>query len=205
MPDAFFPHRACAALVLLSVVAVVRADCNGTLSGLTTCAVLNGVPAIGELTAAEIELAKSSLEGNIRQLWNSTPTLHTVPACKPAFETFSCVLLSSPLAVLSCNGTATPLHPCYDWCIEYMTTCMPGLPPVDMAASCLSVSPPSADAKCFGSNGVLGMKPKPATPAPSPRPPLVLYFGQYGLPETSTASARLSGGLLFVSLVSIIY
>lgn len=161
-----------AGTVLLSTLTLSRGvNCTAKFAGLGTCAVLNGLPASG--TAAQLGgAAMALLDEEVVDRYiidsHSSGAVSSSKSCQEIYTQFHCVLLTStPVAsdagpaykfAAPCNDTGARMLPCYDWCTEYLTLCVPTLPRRYRADLCTTWSAPRA-ASCFGSNGRLGMKP----------------------------------------------
>ena len=81
-----------------------------------------------------------------------------------------------------CNDTGVRMLPCYQWCAEYMTVCIPTMPLKYVTDLCTMYSAPRTDA-CFGSNGRLGMLPpwKEATDSGAHSPQAPSWVGMLAI------------------------
>ena len=83
-----------------------------------------------------------------------------------------------PTYATTCNDDdATPMKPCRDWCLEIYRTCTNSPTNTEGMSLVMCAGDDLATTKCYGNDGVKGMKPGSATGSaaiPRPYPPSVV-------------------------------
>ena len=141
--------------------------CPNTFSGLTTCAVLNGLSYTGATALTQIP----TIETQVVQFystahWNG----YTKSAsCMAIFYDFQCVIRGKDIGLST--RLCEPIKPCYDWCVEYHRTCKPTSLETTNPQTCDFIKPRD-NTGCFGKNGWIPPSTAvPSTPPPPPPPP----------------------------------
>jgi len=173
------PIRACypavariASLVCLACLAVLptaRAQaCVHKYTNYTTCSFLNGVSADGSL--ARIESTKI-IQADLKKNYEADPDISTrTEACWLKYVEFQCLSLASRIdkqafgdAALDytysapCASDGTRLKPCYAMCVSLYETCYKKND-LSVEKRCEAAAAAKDVTKCYGTDGVLGMK-----------------------------------------------
>ena len=163
----------CAGAVLLGTLAASRAaNCTASFAGLQECAVLNGAWATG--TAAQISpqnmrSLEIAVDDKYKGQSSAVGSVSKSEACKTIYYQFNCVRLASKRrtsdagdvydyaspCVTTGNATGARMLPCYAWCDEFLTLCLPAMPREWRNDMCTPWTAP--DTPCFGSAGSNGM------------------------------------------------
>jgi hypothetical protein len=183
-------QRSCSVLAFLALFSVAHAaTCPSIFANMTTCKILNGLPALG--SGSQITTLGVSGFRNLDILGNTTITLNlpvtkNTIECKAKLIEFSCIYATAgsltadatgamlPTYATTCNDDGTQMKPCYAWCIEFYSTC--ALPPYSTYPDSICKDN-TATTKCYGNDGVKGMKPGSATGSAAmarPYPPSVV-------------------------------
>ena len=171
----FYDVTALAFIVCLAVLPATRAAaCTNKFSNFTTCAFLNGVPADGDLT--RIAMTKL-IENSMRLEYDADASITKTEKCYLDYSQFRCLASTNSAPTLvngvttytfsaPCASDGTRLKPCYELCRLFYKECY-NREDSTTEAACLLTSAPKGETKCFGSNGVLGMKSSASTTAAS--------------------------------------
>lgn len=183
-------QRSCVVLAFLGILSVAHAaTCPAIFANMTTCTILNGLPALGSGS----QITNLGVFGfrNLDNQGNATitvnlPTTKNTTECKLKLIEFSCIAATAgsltadgtgkmlPTYATTCNDDGTQMKPCYAWCIEFYSTC--GLPPFSTYPDAVCRDN-TATSKCYGNDGVKGMRPGSATGSATssrPYPPSVV-------------------------------
>ena len=149
------PRTLVCILALAALPAAQSAACVNKFANFTTCAYLNGVPADGDLA---LVTKTKQIESSVKLEYEADPNVIKSEACLLMYNEFKCLQkTTSPIYSAPCADDGTRLKPCFAMCTALYTTCYKR-DAIQIDFDCTLLSVPKTDAKCFGSNGVLGMK-----------------------------------------------
>lgn len=135
------------AVTMFAAIAVVDgASCNNKFSGLTTCAVLNGMSR--SLEANTLGMTITQVESQISMFYNNTVELVKSDLCKGYMYNVSCI--GQGLSFGLSSSTCEPIKVCFESCLEYVRTC--GINDPNPEKSCELLSAPRGT-DCYASSG----------------------------------------------------
>ena len=175
-------HLLCAGAVLLGTLAASRAaNCTARFAGLQECAVLNGAWASG--TAAQISpenmiRLEIAVDDKYKSQSSVFGSVSKSEACQTLYYQFNCVRLTAKHltsdagdlydfaapCITAGNSTGARMLPCYAWCEEFLTVCLPAMPREWRYDMCTPWTAPRTSTACFGSDGTNGMLTLPPPP-----------------------------------------
>jgi hypothetical protein len=196
-------QRLRAAALLCALLCAHAAPCTRTFANMTTCAVLNGVPANG--TQLEIS-ATNKIQSVVTTMYASHAVWGRSPsdACRAVFYAYNCALLLEARSGIAgdgpymyagvCDAAGGHMRPCRAWCEQFYWVCYGLLPEFLVDNQCAGTS---YSGECFGDAGVRGMR-----TAEPPAPPSGTFSNGFSLaaPRRSGAWAALALAALAVSL-----
>ena len=186
-------QRSCVVLVLFGMLSVTHAaTCPAKFANLTTCKIMNGWPALG--SGSQITylggLGFKSLDAQMNTTVAVGLTMSKdTTACKTVMTEYACISatfgskqevngITVPTYATTCNDDdGTPMKPCRDWCLEIYRTCTNSPTNTEGMSLVMCAGDDLATTKCYGNDGVKGMKPGSATGSaaiPRPYPPSVV-------------------------------
>lgn len=186
--------RACfLALICLAGLATTSAQaCTNKYTNFTTCRFLNGVPADGDLARIESTLMiQSSIQKNYKDDMKITHS----EECWLLYSEFSCLSMphmggtiaigdgpKNPVYSAPCATDGTRLKPCYKMCENLYKKCYEASDLL-VESICYSIEAEKKDNnKCYGTDGVLGMKSSASLKAASwAVAPLALAVARLGM------------------------
>jgi hypothetical protein len=123
-------------------------SCDKTFSGLTTCAVLNGL----SFTTTNALISIPLIEYQIEQFYNTSDQIGFTKSasCMAILYDVTCVTAGRELGLST--STCEPIKMCFEWCAEFVRTCRPTDPEEIVMQTCDSPSAKKGDT-CFGKNG----------------------------------------------------
>jgi hypothetical protein len=156
---------------LASIAVLPRADaaaCVNKFANFTTCSFLNGVPADGDLTRIATTL---TIQANIKKDYDADASISKTEACWLKYVEFQCLaqasspwkqsLNNAPMDYMTsapCHSDGTRLKPCYKLCTNFYKDCYTKKTEDDIDTACQLYSAKKDEDKCFGDDGVIGMK-----------------------------------------------
>jgi hypothetical protein len=165
--------------------------CDNTFSNLTTCSVLNGL-SYG-VSDEEVASYMPNFEKRLDDLYATSDKTHNFTKsdkCKALMYDVTCA--ASTFSLIVTNRTCAPIKVCFEWCEEYMRTCLPSISDEVVNSQCQPLTVPKGT-PCFGSNGMLGMKPPPPPPpTPPPPPPLRQFLNMQFCPILNGLSTKIT-------------
>jgi hypothetical protein len=201
-----------AAALLCALFCAHAAPCTRTFANMTTCAVLNGVPANG--TQLEVS-GTNKIQSVVATMWTAGASILTngayvgrssSDACRATFYAYNCAMLLESRSGIAgdgpymyagvCDTTGAHMRPCLAWCHQYHQVCY-GLQPQFLINNECAGNAPLGSPQCFGAAGVNGM-----FPAEPPAPPSGTFSNGFSraAPRRSGAWAALALAALAVSL-----
>ena len=149
------------------------AACTNTFANYTTCSAINGLAASGDAASMT---RTSTLDAQINSNRAADDKLAKTAECTLQYNQFNCLAqgvgLSTtingakvPYYSAPCHADGSHLLPCYAWCLSFRRACYAPTDATTLDLQCGSFSANNGDNKCFGDNGILGMKATSAAPA----------------------------------------
>ena len=145
---------------LASIAVLPRADaaaCANKFTNFTTCKFLNGVPADGDLNRIA---ATEIIQAQIEKSYAADTDISKTEECWFKYVEFQCLSKSANGAATSapCHSDGTRLKPCYKLCTNFYEKCYKDKTATAIDLTCQIYSEKQDVNKCFGDDGVIGMK-----------------------------------------------
>jgi hypothetical protein len=152
------------------------AACTNTFANYTTCAAINGLAASGD---AATFARTSTLDAQVDRNRVEDEYLAKTPECTLQYNKFKCISLGVgstttvygakvPYFSAPCHADGSHLLPCYAWCLDFRRACYAPSTAMALDNHCSNMAAKNGDNKCFGDNGILGMKAVTIIPAAAP-------------------------------------
>ena len=152
--------------VLLSCVLAVAdsASCNKTFSGLTTCAVLNGMS--HNLEEYAVSTTIGTIEKSIRDSYAPAALIFVMSdSCKAKMYNTTCISVATHFGLST--STCEPIKLCYESCVDFVSTCMVNVTDDQLRKECMSSYIAPNGTYCYSMNEKHVMKSMTTTTTPA--------------------------------------